>query len=158
MIDWNAIRMDYVCGNASQRMLATKYNLSLSQIGERAAKEGWLQSRREHNEQVMAHVQQMNAEQKAEVLAAQLIDVAVASENLAALIAEISAESQHLMIGRTKKADTKAIRNLTGALKDLVDVIRNVYELPTLQEKQKQDHAGGATDVRVIFDEDEEEE
>ena len=42
MIDWNAIRMDYVCGNESQRTLADKYNVSVSQIGERVAREGWL--------------------------------------------------------------------------------------------------------------------
>lgn len=35
-----------------------------------------------------------------------------------------------------RKADTKAIKDLTGAMKDLAAVIRNVNDLPTLQEAQ----------------------
>jgi hypothetical protein len=35
-----------------------------------------------------------------------------------------------------RKADTKAIKDLTGAMKDLAAVIRNVNDLPTVQEAQ----------------------
>lgn len=40
-----------------------------------------------------------------------------------------------------KKVDTKAIKDLTGAMKDLAYVLRNVYDLPTKQEQVTMDNA-----------------
>ena len=35
-----------------------------------------------------------------------------------------------------KKLDTRAIKDMTSAMKDLTSMLRNVYDLPTLQEIQ----------------------
>ena len=40
-----------------------------------------------------------------------------------------------------KKIDTKAIRDLTGAMRDLAIVLRNVYNIPTVQEQAAMDVA-----------------
>lgn len=156
--NWGKIKTAYVTSEMSQREVAKKYGVSESQLSVRASNEGWVQLRREHRCKVQEKAQQKAAEKKADLMAAQLVDIGTAGENLAALIAEISTETRSLRIGRTKKADTKAIRNLTGSLKDLVDVLRDVYELPTLHDKQKADRGDGAQEVRVVFDVDEEDE
>lgn len=156
--NWSRIRSAYVTGEMSQREVAKKYGVSESQLAVRASNEGWVQMRREHRRKVEEKARQKAAEKKASAMAAQLVDIGTASENLAALINEISADANKLRVGRTKKPDTKAIRNLTGSLRDLVDVLRDVYELPTLQDKQKGERGDGADEVRVFFDEDEEEE
>lgn len=156
--NWSKIKSTYVTGEMSQREVAKKYGVSESQLAVRASNEGWVQLRREHRRKVEEKAKQKAVERKSEMMAAQLVDIGTAGENLAALIAEISTETRSLRIGRTKKADTKAIRNLTGSLKDLVDVLRDVYELPDLRDKQKENHGNGAQEVRVVFDEDEEEE
>ena len=156
--NWSKIKTAYVTSEMSQREVAKKYGVSESQLAVRASNEGWVQLRREHRRKVEEKAKQKAAEKKADMMAAQLVDIGTAGENLAALIAEISTETRSLRIGRTKKADTKAIRNLTGSLKDLVDVLRDVYELPTLHDKQKENRGDGAAEVRVVFDVDEEEE
>lgn len=156
--NWSKMRAEYVTGSASQRELAKKYGVSASQVAEHASNEGWAKKRREYRRKTEAKAVQKAQERKAETMAAQLSDIGTAAENLSALIAEVSTEAKSLRVGRSKKADTKAIRNLTGALKDLADVLRNVYELPTFGEKQKMDRASGPAVVRVEFDEDEEED
>lgn len=156
--NWSKIKNTYVTSTMSQREVAKKYGVSESQLAVRASNEGWVKLRREHRSKVEEKAKQKALEKKAELMAVQLVDIGTAGENLAALIAEVSTEAKSLRVGRSKKADTKAIRNLTGALKDLVDVLRDVYELPTLQDKQKENRGGGAQEVRVVFDTDEEEE
>ena len=156
--NWSKIKTAYVTSEMSQREVAKKYGVSESQLAVRASNEGWVQLRREHRRKVEEKAKQKAADKKADMMAAQLVDIGTAGENLAALIAEISTETRSLRIGRTKKADTKAIRNLTGSLKDLVDVLRDVYELPDLHDKQKGQRGDGAQEVHVVFDTDEEEE
>lgn len=156
--NWSKIRTAYVTGAMSQREVAKKYGVSESQLAVRASNEGWSQQRKDHRRKVEEKARQKAAERKAESMAEQLVDIGMASKNLAALINEISEETKNLRVGRTKKPDTKAIRNLTGSLKDLVDVLRDVYELPDLHDKQKGQRGDGAQEVHVVFDTDEEEE
>lgn len=157
--NWSKIKNSYVTSNLSQREVAKKHGVSESQLAVRASNEGWVKLRREYRSKAEEKAKQKAMEKNAEVMASQLVDIGTAGENLAALIAEVSTEARSLRVGRSKKADTKAIRNLTGALKDLVDVLRDVYELPTLQDKQKQDQANGPERVVLEYvDMDEEEE
>ncbi len=40
-----------------------------------------------------------------------------------------------------QKADARAIRDLAGAMKDLALVMRNIYDIPTIQERQSMELA-----------------
>lgn len=58
------------------------------------------------------------------------------------------------------KVDTKAIKDLTGALKDLAAVMRNIYDLPTVAEQSAMDLAAERLALEkskadVVSDEDE---
>lgn len=156
--NWGRIRAEYVTGRLGQRELAKKHGVSASQLAEHASKEGWVQRRREHRRKTAERAEQKAMERQAEDMADKLDDVRKAGDKLAALIAEVSEETSSLRVGRTKKVDTRALRNLTGALKDVLDVIRDVNELPTLIEKNKLDAKDGAGEFRVVFENDPEEE
>lgn len=155
-VKWYKIRAEYVTGNISLRKLAQKHNISVSQLSKRASKEAWAKQREENRYKMSTKAVQKALDRNAEKMAAQLMDIGTAAENLAALIARVSTETQTLNVGRTRRTDTKAVRNLTGALKDLTGVLRDVYELPTLKEKQQLDRETGTTAVDIVFDEDEE--
>ena len=45
--DWDAIRMEYIQGDMSQRALAATHEASLSYLSERARREGWDNDREE---------------------------------------------------------------------------------------------------------------
>lgn len=156
--NWSKIRAEYVTGNVSQRELAKKHGVSASQIAAHASNEGWVAKRRAHRSKTAEKAEQKAAERQAEAISGQLEDIRKAGDNLAALIAEVSAEGKSVRVGRSKKADTKAIKNLTGALKDVLDVLRDVYELPNMRDKAKMERADGPAEVRVVFDNDPEED
>lgn len=48
MVDWNAIKTEYITTRASYRQLAEKYGVSRVQIGNKGKKENWVELRRRH--------------------------------------------------------------------------------------------------------------
>ena len=48
MIDWQAIKTEYITTNTSYRKLAEKYSVSRVQIGNVGAEEKWVELRRQH--------------------------------------------------------------------------------------------------------------
>lgn len=154
--NWSKIRAEYVSTNKSQRELAAKYGVSASQLAARASKEEWRKKREAHRNKVAEKAQQKAAEKEAEAMAQQLINIRDAADNLAALIAQVSGDAGNLRVGRTRKPDTKALKNITGSLKDVLDVVRDVYELPNLRDRARLETGNGAREVHVTFDTDEE--
>jgi quinol monooxygenase YgiN len=59
-----------------------------------------------------------------------------------------------------KKLDTRAIKDMTSAMKDLTSMLRNVYDLPTLQEVEAnqlaKDKLALDREKASLFDDDEE--
>ncbi len=150
--NWSKIRAEYVAGSMSQRELAKKHGVSASQLAARASKEGWVEKRKNHRGRVAEKAEQKLLERNAGVIADQLNDIRKAGDNLATLIAAVSGEAKSIRVGRSKKADTKAIKNLTSALRDVLDVLRDVYDLPNLRERAKLETQTGAKEVRVVFE------
>lgn len=48
MIDWQAIKTEYITTNTSYRKLAEKYDVSYVQIGNVGKQEGWVELRKQH--------------------------------------------------------------------------------------------------------------
>lgn len=48
MIDWQAIKTEYITTNTSYRKLAEKYSVSYVQIGNVGKQEGWVELRKQH--------------------------------------------------------------------------------------------------------------
>lgn len=156
MIDWTAIKAEYITGTISYRKLADNWGVSFRTLSDRALREGWKEARDKHRNNVVEKTVQKVASRKATTTANKLCDLQEAADNMGRVIAEIFADSEqfHRHIIQTRdgdnwnaaerifdKADTKAIKDLTGAMKDLVAVMRNIYDLPTAQEQAAMDIA-----------------
>ena len=157
MIDWTSIKSEYITGNISYRKLADNWGVSFRTLSDRAVREGWKEARDAHRNNVLAKTVQKVASRKATTTANKLCDLQEAADNMGRVIAGIFADTEQfhrhivtegLGMGSTKveerryeKVDTKAIKDLTGALKDLAAVMRNIYDLPTAQEQAAMDIA-----------------
>lgn len=156
MIDWTAIKAEYITGTISYRKLADNWGVSFRTLSDRALREGWKEARDKHRNNVVEKTVQKVASRKASTTANKLCDLQEAADNMGRVIAEIFADSEqfyrHIIQTRDgdnwdaaerifDKADTKAIKDLTGAMKDLAAVMRNIYDLPTAQEQAAMDIA-----------------
>lgn len=157
MIDWTAIKAEYITGTISYRKLADNWGVSFRTLSDRALREGWKEARDKHRNNVVEKTVQKVASRQATTTANKLCDLQEAADNMGRVIAEIFADSEQfhrhivtegLGMGETKvverqykKVDTKAIKDLTGAIKDLAAVMRNIYDLPTAQEQAAMDIA-----------------
>lgn len=156
MIDWTAIKAEYITGTISYRKLADNWGVSFRTLSDRALREGWKEARDKHRNNVVEKTVQKVASRKASTTANKLCDLQEAADNMGRVIAGIFADAEqfHRHIIQTRdgdnwdaaerifdKADTKAIKDLTGAMKDLAAVMRNIYDLPTAQEQAAMDIA-----------------
>lgn len=140
--DWEKIKSDYLTGNMSLRELAEKHGVSLSTLGTRAAKEEWTEKRQHHRNKVVAKTEEKRAGRKAE----KILRLQEAADRMQQHIDKVLEDEEqfhrYLVSFGTKevlhkKADTKAIRDMTAALKDLTDIIRDVYGIAGMDLKHR---------------------
>lgn len=150
--NWGKMRTEYVTTAISQRELAKKHKVSLSQLAKICSKEGWPEKRKNHRSKTAERAEQKLQEKQAGEMADQLEDIRKAGDNLAAMIAQVSGDEKNVRNGTSRKPDTKAIKNLTSALRDVLDVLRDVYDMPNLRDRAKLEKDDGAKEVRVVFE------
>lgn len=157
--DWERIEAEFVTGNVSYRELAKQYGLSSATLGRYALKHDWMGKRTQYRETV--HEQTVSifpelAQRKAEENAEHLRKLYTSTDKMVKAIEKVFEDTdqfyRHIVEvkrGDTfdaecrvmEKVDTQAIKHLTGALKDLVSVIRAIYDLPTAQERHNMELA-----------------
>ena len=140
---WGKIRTEYVTGEKSYRELAKKHGVSMSQLSEVASKEGWAKLRAEHRAETAAKAEQKLKEQQAGALADELEGIRRTARNLSAAIEKKS-------LG--KRLDSKSLR-------ELVAILRDVFDQPNLlnQAKLDKETGKGPEAVEVVLDEEAEE-
>lgn len=189
-IDWIALKTEYLSTTISYRKLAEKYGISFNTLKEHAVPDHWADERKKFNTKVATRVQQKIVTTRANECVEQLISVSRAASAASAMIEKIMMDAdqfrRHLItvkegegfgMGEYKetqeveerlydKVDMQAFKQFTGAMKDLVQVIRNVNGLPTIQEQsamdialrrieldeQKANEDDGPKEVRVEFE------
>jgi len=110
MADWQAIKTEYITTDTSYRKLAEKYDVSRVQIGNVGRDEKWVELRRQHLDRTVTKTvaavenAQVNRAKKMQTVADKLLN-------------KIEA-----MVDSEKPLDTKAIRALTAAVKDLKEI------------------------------------
>lgn len=147
---WGKIRTEYVTGEKSYRELAKKHGVSMSQLSEVASKEGWAKLRAEHRAETAAKAEQKLKEQQAGALADELEGIRRTARNLSAAIEKKS-------LG--KRLNSKSLRELVSATKDLAAILRDVFDQPNLlnQAKLDKETGKGPEAVEVVLDEEAEE-
>ena len=123
MADWQAIKTEYITTDTSYRKLAEKYGIHYKVISERGKDEKWVELRSQHKDRTLTKTLDKISQQEAN-RAAKIHSVA----DKLLLKIEAIVESGELL-------DTKGIRALTAAVKDL----KEIQSVRTELDKQEQE-------------------
>lgn len=110
MADWQAIKTEYITTDTSYRKLAQKYGIHYKVISERGKDEKWVELRSQHKDRTLTKTLNKISQQEAN-RAAKIHSVADK------LLLKIEA-----MVESEAPLDTKGIRALTAAVKDLKEI------------------------------------
>lgn len=146
MPDWERIKTEYITTDLSYRQLGLKYGIGLDTMQTRGTREKWVALRKKHKQQIVDKAARKVASEKASKLASLQKSADKMAGVIGKVLDDVDQFQRHIFIegqgdGVTRascktmeKADTKGIRDLTAALKDLAAIMRNLYDLPTLGE------------------------
>jgi hypothetical protein len=155
-VDWDAIKQEYISTNISQRELAEKYGVSVSSLGKRCASEGWSGLRKKFRKKVEKKTMEKISRKKACELAKigdcadklvrliddSLNDTATVRQTIVKIVPseddEDEAEVEEYCL---QKLDTKYLRQMTAAMKDLMEILRDVYGKPNTVERANMKNA-----------------
>ena len=181
-IDWNKIKTEYVTGDINQRDLANKYKVNVRDLADHCRKEGWVEQRKKYREQIAKKTEQKIANKKANELSKVLDASFKIRDTIYSAVDDPKQFNRYLVQygqgeGRFDteervyaKIDSKAIREMTQALKAVEGLIRSLNNLPTPAEQQRLDlerqkfelekekwerekaEMSSAHEVRVVFD------
>ena len=110
MADWQAIKTEYITTDTSYRKLAQKYGVNYQAICHRSKDEGWIEQREQYKNSTITKTLEKISQQEAN-RAARIHSVADK------LLNKIEA-----MVDSNRPLDTKGIRALTAAVKDLKEI------------------------------------
>ena len=110
MADWQAIKTEYITTDTSYRKLAQKYGVNYQAICHRSKEEGWIEQREQYRNKTFTKTVEKISQQEAN-RAAKIHSVADK------LLLKIEA-----MVESGRPLDTKGIRALTAAVKDLKEI------------------------------------
>ena len=114
-MDWSAIKTEYITDeSASYRKLAEKYGVSYTSIGEKARKEGWAKERERFLNKTLSKT--LNAIGKKQAKRASRLQMVTEK-----LLDKIEAAVDDFDM-RDLFTDRTALRQITGALKDIKDI------------------------------------
>lgn len=124
----------YVHGNLSQRKLAEKYGVPYSRIAYYSKSNNWTEKRAAYRRKVRAKSDAKAADRQSDRLAR----LGVIADNLVQTLEEAAADRRQFARIEVKNNDgesamlfdSAAFKQVTAALKELTDVIRDVYNLP----------------------------
>lgn len=114
-MDWNSIKTEYITNESSSyRKLAKKYGVSYTTIGEKARQEGWAEERKRFLDKTLSKT--LNAISKAQANRASRLQT-VADKLLDKIESAVDGfDMAELLV------DKQALKQLTGALKDIKDI------------------------------------
>lgn len=122
----------------SQRDLAEKYEVSASQVAKHCRDENWVEARKRYNDRV--YRKSLKTQEKKDV--AQLNKIKSAADHMGNVIDSVVRNTEQMATaGNITIEYAQLIKSMTSAMKDLTDVIRNVYDIPTIKSKTAMDIA-----------------
>ena len=150
--DWKKIKADYITGDASYRDLAQKYNVSFRTLSDRAKREKWVDRRSKHRDSVVSKSVRRKAKAQVESLARlkssadKLVQVMDQASEAAFYIGETDVKDKagrpvydvidgQYVPRKIKVVDSKGFRAMVAAMRDLTEVVRNLYDVPTRAEQ-----------------------
>ena len=151
MIDWEAARLAYVSGRKTYSEIAAQFGVAKSSVSAHGKTEQWAAQRSAWRRSVANRAIRRKGEQEAERLA-KLMDSA---EQLIGHLNRVTRDKDQFfrreapiptkLVPESMQApleyisgiaDTKALNNTTKALNELTKAVRNLYDIPTGEEKR----------------------
>ena len=150
-IDWDKIKTEYVTTDISQTKLIKKYKLSKGDVNRHSVQDGWVEARKVYREKTVAKAVEKTANKKANELAGVLSSAYKIRDTIEKAVDDPYQFNRFLVTKGSKggefetteevmeKVDTKAIREMTQALKAIEGLIRSLNNIPTPAEQQRLD-------------------
>lgn len=141
LIDWEAIKTEYLTTDTSYRKLANKYKVNATTICKRAKSENWITQKANKSKQKQTELTEMASEQitddfeKLISLNERLIGLAeqkVKGYEMLAKIDNDKKEANFVLV------DVKSLKGLVDMVSGLTANIRNLKGLPTYNEREAQ--------------------
>ena len=148
MADWKAIRTEYITTQTSYRKLARKHGVNVTNIAKKASEEGWVEQRKQYANETQLKTLEKISQQEAD-RAAKIYTVADK------LLQKIEA-----MVDSERPLDTKGIRALTAAVKDLKEIqsVKSSLDeqeqrarIANLQKQTEKDDDSKTDVIEVVF-------
>lgn len=148
--NWSRIKHTYVTGSKSYREIAQKYKIGLRQLTEEAKKGNWVADRKRFRAEAASMAIARAREDEAGKLDAMRRAADDLGEKLEAIIGDANqlflhtgvcrdaAGEDHIVEQRLTAINTKALTDLVKSLKDLTGVIRNLNDIRTAGEKERE--------------------
>ena len=147
--DWAKIREEFVTTDATCKVLAEKYGVSLSTVRKRSAVEGWMRSRVETREKTATKLANQLSSKNAR-RQARIMDVGEKALLLVERKTDEALASERVM-------SPANLKMLTGALRDLTEIYRHNLNLDEQRARIKQIEAQtekikteGTTDSGIV--------
>lgn len=183
-IDWSAIKTEYVTTDISQRDLIKKYRLNTRYVAKHSREENWVKLRKEYKSKMASKVIAKSCNKRANELAGVLESSYKMRDVIENAMNDPQQFNRYIVTNGRKggefetteeiyqKVDTKAIREMTQALKAVEGLIRSLNNIPTEAEMQRlqlererfelekekwereKAEASAAHEVRITFDTD----
>lgn len=148
-IDWDAIKTEYVTTDISQRALISKYKVNNVDLAKHSKNEEWVRLRKEYKAKATSKAIAKSCNKRANELAGVLDASFRIRDTILNAVEDPKQFNRYLVTeGSTggaftteeqifEKVDTKAIREMTQALKAVEGLIRSIGNIPTEAELQR---------------------
>lgn len=183
-IDWDAIKTEYVTTDISLRGLRDKYKLAHQDVAKHSKEEGWVKARKNYRTRAATKAITKSCNKRANELAGVLASSYKMRDVIENAMNDPQQFNRYIVTNGRKggefetteeiyqKVDTKAIREMTQALKAVEGLIRSLNNIPTEAEMQRlqlererfelekekwekeKAEASAAHEVRITFDTD----
>lgn len=129
--NWDELRIEYISTKTSYRKLSEKYGISRRAVENRATAENWREMREQHQKKIFS-----KKLKKAEQLTAdkEVKEISMLKKSANKLVQLVDNKIDAAMTG-SSEINSRAIKELVSSVKDLTAVIRDIYEIPTEQDR-----------------------
>lgn len=150
--DWDALKVEYATTQITMRALAAQHGINASVLMRKAAQDGWTMARTQHARTVQAKAMRRVESRKV----AKLVGLQRSADKMVGVIEGVLGDPdqfrRHLVSKGSEgafdtvermfdKVDTKALRDMVAAIKDMTVTMRNLYGLLTEPERSAMDIA-----------------
>ena len=149
-VDWEKIRLEYVTTRCSYRQLSEKYGVAIGNISKVSVREHWKEQRERFVHDVYKKAEEKEKRSQVDRLArltkatTKAVDVAMKALddekqfNRYIISEGIGGGATETTEREFTKVDTKALKELTGVIKDLTALMRDFYNIPTPAQAEAQ--------------------